>query len=95
MFNEFIQQILSNDIYQNGEQPDIILDMGLLVDSIECVGTPKADINFSGSIMIIGICKIYTDDSEEESVTVTGEYTIEIDTNNDITVSYGDFEPEL
>ena len=58
MLKQFIQQILENGLYQNGEQPNIVLEKGITVDDIEIENEDSIQFNPDTTSEISGHCKI-------------------------------------
>ena len=91
MLEQLIEKILENGLYKNGEQPDTVLEQHINVDDIE-VDVESIQFNPDTTSKISGNCKMHgKEDKEPEPITVAGEFTIEIDDTNNVTISYGDF----
>lgn len=91
MLEQLIEKLLENGLHLNGEQPDTVLEQGITVDDIE-VDEDSIQFNPDTTSKISGNCKMYgKKDKEPDPITVAGEFTIEIDNSNNVTISYGDF----
>ena len=91
MSEEEIRTLLEKGFYQNGEQPDIVLEQGILVEDIEIVNVEPVQLNTNSTSEVSGYCKMYGKDTEDESITVEGKFIIKIDGENQVTISYEDF----
>lgn len=91
MSEEEIRTLLEKGLYQNGEQPDIVLEQGIRVEDIEIVSVKPIQLNTDSTSEVTGFCKMYGKDTEDESITVEGKFIIKIDGENQVTISYEDF----
>lgn len=91
MIEQIIKTILENGLYQNGEQPDIVLERGIIVDDIECENADSIEFIPDATSKISGNCIIYGSDTEDEPVKIKVRFTIEISNTNDIEIFYEDF----
>ena len=90
MLEQLIEKLLENGLHLNGEQPDTVLEQGITVDDIEVDGN---SIQFDPDTIskITGNCKMHGKYGNGEPITVTGRFTIEVDNDNRVAISYDDF----
>lgn len=83
-----VTETLEDAFFANGIQPDLVVDMGLLVDGIEDV-----EININEPERIAGTCSIAGKEPKDgDDCTIHGTFEMKLVDNTVNAVTFGKFE---